>query len=68
MHKVRGMTDHYDFIVIGGGSAGYAGASAAVGLGMRTLLVEKQKRVKKQKRVRREWHLNSGSLGGIHAR
>ena len=40
MHKVRGMTDNYDFIVIGGGSAGYAGASAAAGLGMSTLLVE----------------------------
>ena len=34
------MNDSYDFIVIGGGSAGYAGASAAAGLGMRTLLVE----------------------------
>ena len=34
------MTDNYDFIAIGGGSAGYAGASTAVGLGMRTLLVE----------------------------
>ena len=34
------MNDSYDFIVIGGGSAGYAGASAAAGLGMATLLVE----------------------------
>ena len=34
------MNDSYDFIVIGGGSAGYAGASTAAGLGMRTLLVE----------------------------
>ena len=34
------MNDSYDFIVIGGGSAGYAGASAAVGLGMSTLVVE----------------------------
>ena len=34
------MNDTYDFIVIGGGSAGYAGASTAAGLGMTTLLVE----------------------------
>ena len=34
------MNDSYDFIVIGGGSAGYAGASAAAGLGMRALVVE----------------------------
>ena len=34
------MSDHYDFIVIGGGSAGYAGASTAAKLGMTTLLVE----------------------------
>ena len=34
------MNDTYDFIVIGGGSAGYAGASTAAKLGMTTLLVE----------------------------
>ena len=34
------MNNSYDFIVIGGGSAGYAGASAAARLGMTTLLVE----------------------------
>jgi pyruvate/2-oxoglutarate dehydrogenase complex dihydrolipoamide dehydrogenase (E3) component len=34
------MNDHYDFIVIGGGSAGYAGAATAVRLGLRTLVVE----------------------------
>ena len=40
MLKTSAMNDSYDFIVIGGGSAGYAGASAAAGLGMTTLLVE----------------------------
>ncbi len=34
------MTDNYDFIVIGGGSAGYAGAAAAAKLGLTTLVVE----------------------------
>ena len=34
------MNDSYDFIVIGGGSAGYAGASVAASLGMTTLVVE----------------------------
>ncbi len=34
------MTDSYDFIVIGGGSAGYAGASTAARLGLKTLVVE----------------------------
>ena len=34
------MNDSYDFIVIGGGSAGYAGAAAAAALGMTVLLVE----------------------------
>ena len=34
------MNDHYDFIVIGGGSAGYAGAAEAVRRGLRTLVVE----------------------------
>ncbi len=40
MAKASGMNDSYDFIVIGGGSAGYAGASIAADLGMATLLVE----------------------------
>lgn len=30
----------YDFVVIGGGSAGYAGARTAAGLGLRTAIVE----------------------------
>lgn len=34
------MSDNYDFIVIGGGSAGYSGASAAAKLGLSTLVVE----------------------------
>ena len=34
------MTDSYDFIVIGGGSAGYAGARTAAALGLKTLVVE----------------------------
>ncbi len=34
------MNDSYDFIVIGGGSAGYASASTAAKLGLTTLLVE----------------------------
>lgn len=34
------MNDHFDFIVIGGGSAGYAGASTAAELGLKTAVVE----------------------------
>jgi pyruvate/2-oxoglutarate dehydrogenase complex dihydrolipoamide dehydrogenase (E3) component len=34
------MSDSYDFIVIGGGSAGYAGAVTAAQLGLKTLVVE----------------------------
>ena len=34
------MSDEYDFIVIGGGSAGYAGASMAAGLGLKTAVIE----------------------------
>ena len=34
------MSESYDFIVIGGGSAGYAGASTASQLGMKTLVIE----------------------------
>lgn len=34
------MNDHFDFIVIGGGSAGYAGASTAARLGLRVAVVE----------------------------
>ncbi len=34
------MNDTYDFIVIGGGSAGYASASAAVGMGLKTAVIE----------------------------
>jgi pyruvate/2-oxoglutarate dehydrogenase complex dihydrolipoamide dehydrogenase (E3) component len=34
------MTDTFDFIVIGGGSAGYAGAATAARLGLRTAVVE----------------------------
>src|SRR4051794_16818490 len=34
------MTEPYDFVVLGGGSAGYAGASTAARLGLKTLLVE----------------------------
>ncbi len=34
------MTTDYDFVVIGGGSAGYAGARTAAALGLRTLVVD----------------------------
>ena len=34
------MTDTFDFIVIGGGSAGYAGASTAAALGLKVAVVE----------------------------
>ena len=34
------MTDRYDFIVIGGGSGGYAGARTAAALGLKALVVE----------------------------
>ena len=34
------MSDTFDFIVIGGGSAGYAGAATAAGLGLRTAVIE----------------------------
>ena len=34
------MSDHYEFLVIGGGSAGYSGASTAAGLGLRTAVIE----------------------------
>lgn len=34
------MTDAFDFIVIGGGSAGYAGASTAAALGLKVAVIE----------------------------
>ena len=34
------MSDVYDFVVLGGGSAGYAAAATAARLGLRTLVVE----------------------------
>src|ERR1700679_140473 len=35
------MSDmEYDFVIIGGGSAGYSGASTAAGLGLRTAVIE----------------------------
>ena len=34
------MTDTFDFIVLGGGSAGYAGAATAAGLGLKVAVVE----------------------------
>jgi pyruvate/2-oxoglutarate dehydrogenase complex dihydrolipoamide dehydrogenase (E3) component len=40
------MSDtEYDFVVIGGGSAGYAGATTAAGLGLKTALIEGAKEV-----------------------
>ncbi len=39
------MIEHYDFVVIGGGSAGYAGAATAARLGLRTVLIEGGKEV-----------------------
>ena len=36
---------NYDFIIIGGGSAGYAAARTASGLGLKTLVVEGGKEV-----------------------
>lgn len=35
----------YDFVVIGGGSAGYAGARTAVGLGLKTAVIEGGKEI-----------------------
>ncbi|MCB0785333.1 MAG: FAD-dependent oxidoreductase, partial [Flavobacteriales bacterium] len=35
--------EHYDLCVIGGGPAGYAAAMRAIDLGMRTLLVERDR-------------------------
>ena len=40
MSKAAAMNDSYDFIVLGGGSAGYAGAATAAGLGLRVAVVE----------------------------
>ncbi len=34
------QTDEYDFVVIGGGSAGYAGAAAAAAEGLRAVVIE----------------------------
>jgi pyruvate/2-oxoglutarate dehydrogenase complex dihydrolipoamide dehydrogenase (E3) component len=34
------MNDHYEFLVIGGGSAGYSGASTAVSLGLKTAVID----------------------------
>ena len=34
------MSDTFDFIVLGGGSAGYAGAATAAGLGLRVAVIE----------------------------
>jgi len=34
------MSDHYQFLVIGGGSAGYSGASTAAGLGLKTAVID----------------------------
>src|SRR5205823_6562004 len=34
------MTEEYDFVVIGGGSSGYAGATTATRLGLKTAVIE----------------------------
>lgn len=34
------MSDHYEFLVIGGGSAGYSGASTACSLGLKTAVID----------------------------
>ena len=34
------MTDSYEFVIIGGGSAGYAAARTAVELGLRTAVID----------------------------
>lgn len=34
------MNDHYDFVVIGAGSAGYAAASTAIALGLKVAIIE----------------------------
>jgi pyruvate/2-oxoglutarate dehydrogenase complex dihydrolipoamide dehydrogenase (E3) component len=34
------MSDHYEFLIIGGGSAGYSGASTAASLGLRTAVID----------------------------
>src|SRR6188472_2419913 len=34
------MSDHYDLVVIGGGSAGYAGAATASAQGLKTAIIE----------------------------
>lgn len=39
------MNDDYDFVIIGGGSAGYAGASAAATLGLKTVVIESAEEV-----------------------
>ncbi len=40
MLKAAAMNDSYDFIVLGGGSAGYAGAVTAAGLGLKVAVIE----------------------------
>jgi len=44
LKSIPGM-DTYDFVVIGGGSAGYAAASTASGLGLKTLCVDGGKEI-----------------------
>jgi pyruvate/2-oxoglutarate dehydrogenase complex dihydrolipoamide dehydrogenase (E3) component len=34
------MSDHYEFLIIGGGSAGYSGAATAASLGLKTAVVD----------------------------
>lgn len=34
------MSDHYEFLIIGGGSAGYSGAATACSLGLKTAVVD----------------------------